>query len=401
MKILHLGKFYEPAVGGMESFLRDLVSEQRRMGNDVRVLVHNENRREKSCFEKKRGVPVYRCRCLGQLIYAPISPGYPFFLRKILKKFRPDLLHIHLPNISPYWLLLSKTARKIPWVIHWHSDVVPSAIDKRLTLAYTFYQFFEKKLVHHASCVISTSMRYLKASKPLLKYRDKCKVIPLGLKLKNTQQRQYGDIRSIWRKKEKYFRILCIGRLTYYKGYELLIDSISKLSKVPVDVKIVGEGEKRKALEREIAHNNLTDAVTLCGRLDDEELEKTLAGCDCLCMPSIERTEAFGVVLLEAMSMSKPIIAPDIEGSGVGWVVQHEKTGLLFEPGNAYALADAIITLSSDKKRQIELGNNGYNRVKQQFTIEKIAAEIQQSYDDIILKQQRKRMHSTKLLSEA
>ncbi|PID33627.1 MAG: glycosyl transferase family 1 [Thiotrichales bacterium] len=389
MKILHLGKYYDPAVGGIETFLRNLVPEQIRLGNDVRVLVHNEKKGRKSFLEKKDEVSVYRCRCFGQLVYAPVSPEYPYFLTNVLKEFKPDVLHIHLPNISPYWLLCSRTARKIPWIVHWHSDVVPSAIDKRVSFAYTFYQILEKRLLDHASYIIPTSKRYLKASQPLLKYRDKCRIVPLGLKIKDAEQVPSKDISSIWSKNGKYFRILCIGRLTYYKGYEILIDAISTLKQVNVDVKIIGDGDKKKELEKKIVSSNVTDSVTLCGKINDKELERALVGCDCLCLPSVERTEAFGVVLLEAMAMSKPVIASDIEGSGVGWVVQHKKTGLLVEPRNAYALAETITNLSTDRQLQKELGKNGFHRVKSCFTVEKIASEIQQVYKGIPLKQQR------------
>ncbi len=389
MKILHLGKYYDPAVGGIETFLRDLVHEQIRSGNDVRVLVHNEKKGEKSFLEKKDEVPVYRCRCFGQLVYAPVSPEYPYFLAKVLNEFQPDVLHIHLPNISPYWLLVSRTAQKIPWIIHWHSDVVASAIDRRLSFAYTFYKILEKRLLDHAMYIIPTSERYLKASQPLLQYRDKCRVIPLGLKVKDAERTPCEDIRSIWNKSEKYFRILCIGRLTYYKGYEILIDAISELKQVHVDVKIIGDGDKKKELEKKIICNNVIDSVTLCGILNDRELEKALAECDCLCLSSVERTEAFGVVLLEAMAVSKPVIASDIEGSGVGWVVQHGKTGLLFEPRNAYALAETIANLSVNRQLRKELGQNGRHRVESCFTVERIASEIQQVYDGISIKKQR------------
>ncbi len=90
---------------------------------------------------------IYRAPCYGRLLYAPISPTFPFWLARAIREFQPDLLHLHLPNTSAFWALLVPAARRLPWVIHWHADVVASTIDRRLALAYRLYRPFEQRLL--------------------------------------------------------------------------------------------------------------------------------------------------------------------------------------------------------------------------------------------------------------
>ena len=123
-----------------------------------------------------RRVPSY-----GTLLYAPLSPGFPAALRRQIRDFKPDLLHLHLPNTSAFWVLAMGCARQVRWVIHWHSDVVPSNIDGRMSIAYRFYRPFEQAVLNRAASVAATSDRYLASSEPLIRWRHKCVVIPLGL----------------------------------------------------------------------------------------------------------------------------------------------------------------------------------------------------------------------------
>ena len=381
MKVLHLGKFYPPSVGGMETFLADLLLEQVKMNNVLGALVHadkGERQRQKS---EKEGITIYRAKTYGQFLYAPISPGYPLYLKKIIKTFDPDILHIHFPNFSPFWALFIPSALRIPWVVHWHSDVVLSKIDKRIQHAYKIYRLFEHRMLDKADVIIPTSKRYLDYSDTLKNYVNKCHVIPLGLDINKFNYQNKSNNREIWSEKTRKFRVLCVGRLTYYKGYEILLKALTTMENI--DVCIVGEGERRCYLEQRIQNEKLNNKVRLLGGLTNEELAGAFESCDCLCLPSNERTEAFGLVLLEAMFFKKPVIVSDIEGSGVGWVVKDGITGLHFPPDDALQLSKTLKTLSRDKDLQTTLGKNGYNRLRKYFTIDKVASEIQNIYKNI------------------
>ena len=146
MRILHIGKYYTPVPGGMERFLGDLAGAQRAAGEDVTVLVHGQ-----PGTNTRRDPPwLMRCPVWLKLVFAPISPMFPVWLARAIRRHRPEVLHIHMPNLSAFWALLLPSARRILWVIHWHSDVVPSSHKLALRLAYPHYRIFERALLEQA-----------------------------------------------------------------------------------------------------------------------------------------------------------------------------------------------------------------------------------------------------------
>ncbi|MCC9002203.1 MAG: glycosyltransferase, partial [Candidatus Competibacter sp.] len=144
MRVLHVGKYYPPFAGGMEHFLADLLPALQAQGVTSAALVHHERPGRRGQWPASVDpLPIYRAPCFGRLLYAPLSPAFPFWLNRILCEFRPDLLHLHLPNTSAFWVMASTAARRLPWVVHWHADVVASLIDRRLALAYRLYRPLE------------------------------------------------------------------------------------------------------------------------------------------------------------------------------------------------------------------------------------------------------------------
>ena len=153
LRILHLGKYYPPVAGGMERFLGDLVESQRRAGHDVGVLVHEHQRGE------GHGDPPWLTRCPVwlRLFFAPIAPAYPLWLGRAVRRLRPDVLHIHMPNLSAFWALLLPSTRNLPWIVHWHADVEVS--QRSLRFAYPHYRIFERALLERAEVIVVTSPR--------------------------------------------------------------------------------------------------------------------------------------------------------------------------------------------------------------------------------------------------
>jgi glycosyltransferase involved in cell wall biosynthesis len=387
IRVLHIGKFYPPYAGGIENFMGDLLPALERSGVRSGALIHaHESTTSASPDERPEhhaSEKIWRVPCLGNLLYTPISPAFPLWLSRTIKEFRPQILHIHLPNVSPFWALALPAARKIPWVIHWHSDVVPSRIDKRMMLAYNFYRPFEQKLLAKSKAIIATSTPYLESSKPLQSWHDKAHVIPLGL---NPERLPLPDEETrIWAEKlwgETKFRILSVGRLTYYKGHEILIRAMEKLE----DSKalIVGKGERHDKLASLISSLGFKDKVSLAGEQPDKKLLALLATCDCFCLPSVERTEAFGLVLPEALRFGVPLVVSDIPGSGVGWVVENEKTGFLVPPGNVDGLAAALTKLKDNPEIRAMMCAAGKESFRKRFHIDSVAEKTIELYRQLV-----------------
>jgi glycosyltransferase involved in cell wall biosynthesis len=387
-RILHIGKFFPPFAGGIENFLADLIPAQIQQGETVAALVHDHQPRWRPPFfgsvysENFESCTIYRAPCYGRLLYAPISPQFPFWLNRVLYDFQPTILHLHVPNTSAFFALWLSRARRIPWIIHWHADV-ETPFNPYLSIAYKFYRPLEQRLLAHAQRIIVTSPPYLMASRALARWQNKCQVIPLGIALSRLPMPTDSSIH--WAEQQwqpDQLRVLSVGRLTYYKGHEILISAIAKTTKV--QVLIVGEGEKRQDLASQINQLNLSQQVKLLGYCSEAELTALLATCDCFCLPSLERSEAFGVVLLEAMRYKKPIIASAIAGSGVTWVVQDGQTGILVPPTEITALAQALQFFQADPRRGVELGATGYQRFLQLFDINQVAKEISTLYQEIV-----------------
>ncbi|MDG4549483.1 MAG: glycosyltransferase [Candidatus Contendobacter sp.] len=380
MRVLHVGKYYPPFAGGMEHFLADLLPALRTRGIAAAALVHDEQPRRRGQWPAPNAaIPIYRAPCHGRLLYAPISPRFPFWLARTIREFRPDLLHLHLPNTSAFWALAVPAARRLPWVVHWHADVVASLLDRRLALAYRFYRPFEQRLIAASRAVIATSPPYLDASVALAPWRERCHIVPLGLdpnRIPAPDAAALAHARALWG--DRRFRVLAIGRLTYYKGHEVLIQAAADLP--DSRVLIVGTGERRARLEALIQALGLGERVRLPGFQPEADLNALLAVCDVLCLPSLERTEAFGLVLLEAMRFGRPVVVGDIPGSGAGWVVRQAGHGLLVPPGDPVQLAAALRELRQDAVRRQSLGQAGATALRERFGIEPVAAAVAELY---------------------
>ncbi|MDS4028962.1 MAG: glycosyltransferase [Candidatus Contendobacter sp.] len=384
MRVLHVGKYYPPFAGGMEHFLADLLPALQAQGIAAAALVHDEQPRRRGQWPASDAtIPVYRAPCHGRLLYAPVSPRFPFWLARAIREFRPDLLHLHLPNTSAFWALAVPAARRLPWVVHWHADVVASLLDRRLALAYRFYRPFEQRLLAASRAVIATSPPYLAASAALAPWRERCHIVPLGLdpkRIPTPDSAVLARAGTLWG--DARFRVLAIGRLTYYKGHEVLIQAAADLP--DSRVLIVGTGERRARLETLIQALGLSERVRLPGFQPESDLNALLACCDVLCLPSLERTEAFGLVLLEAMRFGKPVVVGDIPGSGAGWVVRQAGHGLLVPPGDSVELAAALRELRQDAVRRQSLGQAGATALWERFGIEPVAAAVAELYRRVL-----------------
>lgn len=373
-KVLHVGKYYPPFKGGMETFVGDLVKAQRLSGRwKPLVLAHGRPRKD-SPFGV-RLVPF-----LGEVSHAPLSPGFPWALYQMIRSERPRLLHLHLPNTSAFWALMLRCARHLPWVVHWHADVVPSRIDRRLAALYRLYRPLEKAVLRRAAAVIATSQDYLAGSRPLQAHRLKCHVVPLGIdpeRLPSPDGLPVARAESLWGS-GRSLRVLAAGRLSYYKGHEVLLRAAVRVPGCRVI--LVGDGERRSALEKLMADLGLTDRVTLAGFLPDMDLWALMATADLFCLPSLEKTEAFGVVLLEARRYGVPVVASDIPESGVGWVVRTASCGALVPPGDTAALARILSNFSEDPSPLHAFRRHMARGFPQKFHIGRVAERLAAIY---------------------
>ncbi len=383
MRVLHLGKYYAPYAGGIENFLVDLVKGTSAMGVANAVLVHQSagvGSGVDGSLADDHAELLFRSRSFGQLAYAPVSPGFPLALARMIKRFEPDLLHLHLPNTSAFWALFSPAARRIPWVVHWHSDVVGPGLDKHLALLYPFYRPFEQAVLRRASKIVATSPNYLESSPALAGHRQRCETVSLGLdpaRLASASPTNSGP----WRN-PGHLRLLCVGRLARYKGLAHLVDAVAATDKV--ELVIVGQGPLQSALARKVQASGAEDRIRLAGSVEDETRNQWLSTCDLLVLPSVNRAEAFGLCLLEAMACGKPVLATSVPGAGMSWVVEHGQTGWLVEPGDSKAMSARLADLQVNRPKMKAAGKLATERFGQRFHIHSVAECIVELYGQIL-----------------
>ena len=327
-----------------------------------------------------------------RFLYTPISPAFPWHLRRLIRTEKPDILHLHLPNPSAFWALALPSARRIPWVVHWHADVITEAQGFWMKLFYLVYRPFESAVLKHANVIVATSSPYRGSSIPLQKWLSKCQVVPLGVDVARFEKPTFGS--KVLAENEyappkdplitgspatglpstvavsnrlPALQVLAVGRLTYYKGFRYMIEAASQVA--GVHISLVGDGDQAEELMSLVNSLDLQDRVKFEGHLSNDLLAKRMAECDCLCLPSIERTEAFGMVLLEAMHFGKATVISNVAGSGMGWIVDNGSTGIKVKPANPDALAEAFKRLLADPEELSDMGRQGKIKFDQQFEI--------------------------------
>ncbi|MFI4969691.1 MAG: glycosyltransferase, partial [Lysobacterales bacterium] len=368
-------------------------------GDMVGALVHQRPGIWRSARESIGGVEVWRAGCIAAPVYTPLSPAYPLEFSRVLREFKPDLLHLHFPNPSCFAALASPVARHLPWVVHWHADVPPDSPDWRLRAAYRLYRPFERAALARAGAIIATSQPYLDASVALQPWRAKTHVVALGISEVtaplDTQSsfrrmlessvssvsrpagfRRNDELLGRWRNAAG-LHLLAVGRLSRYKGFDVLIEALAQIA--DATVLLVGDGECAHELKTLAAARGVAGRIAFAGNLDDATLAAAYAAADAFVLPSLDRSEAFGLVLLEAMRAGLGVIASAIPGSGVGTVVSDAETGLLVAAGNPVALAGAIGRLR-DTDLRARLGRAGRARWLSEFTLQRSAQAIRSIY---------------------
>lgn len=389
MRVLHIGKFFAPFAGGIENFMLDLLRECSDRGVAQACLVHQAPGQAHSAaqqdfefLERFERVPT-----VAQISYAPVSPGFSRAMERLLDEFNPDVLHLHLPNTSAFWALKSRRARRIPWVVHWHSDVVGPGLDTKLQLLYPFYRPFEQAVLKRAAIVIATSPPYLESSRALQRRRDKCTVIPLGLAPDRVEPVPAVEASSdnagstVRWGDDGRFRVLGVGRLSRYKGFGGLIRAAA-LSDA-VELIVAGDGDQRSRLERQVPAG-AAGRVRLVGSVDDAARNRLMAECDLFCLPSVNRAEAFGLSLVEAMAAGKAQLATRVAGSGMDWVVEEGRTGWMVSPGDDDELAACLRRLARERTQVAAAGKRSRERFEERFRIDIVAREIVNAYETIV-----------------
>ncbi len=367
MKVLHLGKFYPPAKGGMEAILQLICRETSSyVHNRVIVANHGFVRSE----EKDGAVDVVRLPVVLKIGAVAICPGFPLQLARE----HADVILLHEPN--PMALVAYFLARPEGRLIVWfHSEVIRPSWRYRL-----FYRPFLQFALSRATRIVVSSPALSRTAEALREWQDKCVVIPFGVEKASDLDAAETTARAEQIRTEHGRPIvLFVGRLVPYKGVDVLLDAMRSISAALV---VVGDGPLREALQRQAEAAGITDRVRFAGEVTAEELAALYRACELVVLPSVTRQEAFGVVQIEAMARGKPVVSTRV-GTGVDWVNMDGETGLVVPPGDATALGAAIDRLLRDPRERQTMGAAGQERARSVFAVDGMVNSILSLYHDV------------------
>lgn len=375
MKILHATGFYPPYVGGEERHVYNLVKEQQLLGHDVHVITSNfppQNQSEKN---------VTRLPILAKPKLVPICPT----VFRALRENKSDIIHVHtpprfFPESIAFYKLFEKGAPLIT-TYHLHNEGLDSIsravwnVHNRLVMRWVFEN--TKRVI-----VLTEKYKTLVSSE-FKTNPEKIQVIPNGVddKIFNPRNYQTKSSRSEFSIFEENV-ILFIGRLVKEKGVDYLLKAMQVVKRHTNDVilVIVGTGQHESYLRSLCQKLDLYRNVRFMGKLSDDDIPKILSSADLLVLPSL--TEGLPTVLLEAMAMEKPTVATDAGGNPE--VVLNEKTGFVVERRNVTKMADAIISILSDKKRARSMGQLGRKLIVDKYSWEIVARKVLEVYEEAL-----------------
>jgi glycosyltransferase involved in cell wall biosynthesis len=372
LRVCHLGKYYPPAPGGIETNVRILARAQAALGLDVTVYCVNHAGR-RTVVEKDGPVEVVRFGRAARLDKLDICPG----LSKALRKVEADVLHMHVPNPTMVLALLAARPPQ-PVAVTYQSDIIRQRVRGLL------FRPLERLAYRRVGSVLQTSPVYADGSRFLRRYRDRLDVLANGIELgpyldpspahRSSAARIRASYRGpIW---------LCAGRLVYYKG---LHNAIRALPHVEGTLIIVGGGPLRASLEKEARRRDVAGRVVFTGNLPHYlDIVPYYLAADAFWFPSNARSEGFGIVQVEAMACGLPVINAAIPHSGVAWVSPHEETGLTVAVDDPVALANAANRLMGDPGLRRRLGAAARERATREFDHDVMAARSLEAYQALL-----------------
>ena len=368
VKILHFFKTYYPSTkGGVEQVIFQLSAGAARYGCQAEVLYLS--RAGSSRNQTYAGHITHRSR----LDFEVASTGFSISALRDFAELasEADIVHYHFP--WPYMDVAHFLTRvRKPTVLTYHSDIVKQKTLLRL------YSPLMHQFLKRVDRIVATSPNYVESSQTLQRYRDKVRIIPIGLN-EATYPCSTNDKLAYWRKRvgERFF--LFVGALRYYKGLAFLLEAL-RLSSFPVVV--IGTGAEEAELKALSQRYGLT-GIRFLGGLPDEDKVALLSLCCGLVFPSHLRSEAFGISLLEGAMFSKPMISCEI-GTGTTFINVAGETGLVVPPADPAALAQAMRSLWEQPDMAAQMGRRARARFEQMFTADSMVSSYATLYRELL-----------------
>ena len=365
MKIAMVSPYDFTWPGGVTAHVTQLARELGRSGHEVQVLAPHSPSRESQ--DADLHVPLGRSVPLpsgGSIARVSLSWWLYPKIRALLRKEQFDVIHLHEPMapILPLCVLEFSDSVNIGT---FHASYARQHLYR---ITHPIIKRWQQRL-HGNIAVSPAARRYVNNTFP-----GDYEIIPNGIDFKHFST----NVAPMPQYQDGKINILFVGRLEKRKGLRYLLEAYGKLKWDLPNIRliVVGPGNPDKESYRVMSSQNLQD-VEFVGRVSYDDLPRYYASADIFCSPATG-AESFGIVLLEAMSAGKPVVASDIEG--FRGVMTHGEQGLLVPKKDSNALAEALGMLAYDPELRRKLGGNG-NRLAEEYRWEVVAGRVEAYYN--------------------
>jgi glycosyltransferase involved in cell wall biosynthesis len=298
-------------------------------------------------------------RGVGLRTFVWLFPQTLYQLLKLIRQGRIQIVNIHYPISSFFCLALCRTLLSIKLVTSIHgNDIFPRGRPRRQ------YSFALKFLLRRSDVIVANSHAFCRDFLDIFPHlREKMTVIHNGVnvaELEGLVQNKAHDVR------QRY--ALCVAAHNEKKAIDVLIQAVARLAPEDPSLKLVlvGDGPLRKSLEELASALGVRERIEFLGAQGRAEVVELLHGCEVFVLPS--RSEPFGIALVEALACRKPVVATRV--GGIPEIIEDGRNGLLVEPDNSGALAEALMRVLKDGDLRKVLASNGYRTVQERFRSE-------------------------------
>lgn len=377
MKVMVVTPYFYPHMGGVQKYVYEISTRlQQQFGHDVTVVCSNWSQEESTVrTDRLDDLTVIRLPYQFRVSSTPVSLAWMRTLQVIIGSVRPDVVNGHMP--VPF--IADAAARasagmQVPYILTYHNDLTGSDLLTQ-AIGRCYYPLLGSRTLRLADLIVATSEYYAERSPHLSKHRQKLRYAAPGVDLGRLGGERSDFLRRKYRLDGEKI-LLYVGHLdreSRHKGVHHLIKAL-KTVRVSVDAKLIlaGRGNYIDHYRELAADESVSEDVIFAGFVPEDEMPLYFNSADLLVLPSCDRAEGFGMVLIEAQACGTPVIGTEI--GGIPYAVQDRETGLLVPPGDAAGLAAAVVTVLGDRDLYRRMARKGPERVRELFTWEKSAA---------------------------
>jgi glycosyltransferase involved in cell wall biosynthesis len=371
MRIAQITPVYPPYHGGIGAVAFEYTERLRERGHQVEVLTPEYKAEENDPKHVHRIKPIFK---FGNAALVPE-------IKARLDNY--DLVHLHYPffggaDFVSHWKAMSR----VPLVTTYHMDVKGRGL--KSLIFKTYGSFVRSGVLKASDKILVSSLDYIKHSQVKWFYRhhqERFMEMPFGVDAKRFSPGSGESLRSRLNIPEDASVIIFVGGLDkahYFKGVSVLLKALPPTT---YHLIIVGQGELKNKYESQARDLGIADQVHFVGGVESEELPEYYRAADIHVLPATDRSEAFGIVTLEAAASGLPSVVSNL--FGVRSVIEPEKTGLLVRPGSVSSLQRKLKRLIEEKSMRQEMGQAARQRVEEKYDREKIIDQLEKVYENL------------------